>query len=282
MDDLDPRTGHRLDAAFAGFRSDALDRMIPPDPDVVRRIAHRRLRNRVTAAGALAAVVLAGGVAAVIGNDPRPPAPPATDPPPATATARPSPPVGPTAGTTPTPTPPASPSATPSLPAAPTTPARDNPGDAPDAPPAGPGRPTDLAVSAPTEVNLSPSGDRYAGSITFTVHNRGRQPYEFTGLRVVQPLELDIRLIGDDAGPCNFGEQDTETRMLDCHLFSNVPAGGAQNVTMTITAAVAPAPGTRTVDGFRITALSALDGEYLTDRTPADNSVSVRVHLSGG
>ncbi|MEN3609400.1 hypothetical protein AAH979_07630 [Plantactinospora sp. ZYX-F-223] len=292
MDELDPMTARRLDAAFADLRADALDRVVPPNPDAPRRIAYRRTRNRIAAVGTLAVAVVAGSVVGVLGNNgaklPDPPvantpsqtAAPATFPPSATPSAPPSGSPSPTATATPsgTPTPPPT-SAGPANPTA-TRPA--DQGQAPDPGPAEPDRPTDLVLTGPTEVTLTPSDGRYAGTIQIVVRNQGEQPYDANALIMVEPLEVRTRFEGSDFGPCFFTDQNTRTRTSECGGFTTVPSGGAQTSTLAIVVDLAPAPGTRTIDGYRLTIRSNLDGNLLTDETPGDNTIAVRLRLNGG
>ncbi|GAB3964022.1 hypothetical protein V1634_02095 [Plantactinospora veratri] len=292
MDELDPIAARRLDTAFADLRADALDRAAAPDPDAPRRIAYRRTRNRVAAVGTLAVAVVAGSVIGVLGTDGAElPEPPVAGTPSHTTvpeTAAPSAPPSATPSGSPSPAASATPSGTPSPTAPPRTPADpaptrpDDRGQAPKPGPAEPDRPTDLVLTGPTEVTLSPVDGRYAGTIQIVVRNQGEQPYDATGLIMVEPLEVRTRLDGTDFGPCFYTDQNSRTRTSECSGFDTVPSGGSQASTFAITVDVAPAPGTRTIDGYRLTVRSNLDGRFLTDKTPGDNTIGVRLRLTGG
>ncbi|GIG89742.1 hypothetical protein [Plantactinospora endophytica] len=293
MDELDPNTIRRLDAAFADLRSDALDRVVEPNPDAPRRIAYRRTRNRVTAAGTLAVAVVAGSVIGILGtNGTGPPDPPVASTPshtagPETIAPSASPSGSPSATPSGSPSPGASgtPSGTPSPTAPRNTPAnpaptRPDPGQAPE--PDEPDRPTDLVLTGPAEVTLTPSNGRYAGTLQIVVRNRGEQPYDANGLTMVEPLEVETRFDDSEFGGCFFTDQDSRTRTSECTGFSRVPSGGSQTSTFAITVDVAPTPGTRTIDGYRLTIRSNLDGRFLTDETPGNNTITVRLRLTGG
>ncbi|MDW5324689.1 hypothetical protein [Plantactinospora sp. KLBMP9567] len=289
MDELDPSTARRLDAAFADFRADALDRVVTPDPDAPRRIAYRRTRNRIAAVGTLAIAVVAGSVVGVLGtngtNLPDPPvantpsesAAPTATPPSASPSGSPSPGSTPTPSATPTPTTP---------PSTPATPAPPDPGDegrAPDPGPAKPARPTDLVLTGPSEVTLTPEDGRYTGTLQISIRNQGQQPYDMNGLILVEPLEVRTWFDDDTFGGCGFTDVNSQTRTSNCAGFAGMtPIGGTQTSTFRITVDVAPAPGTRTIDGYRLTVRSNLQGNYLTDETPANNSIAVRLRLAGG
>ncbi|MGI5147368.1 hypothetical protein ACQEVC_13485 [Plantactinospora sp. CA-294935] len=289
MDELDPPAARRLDAAFADLRNDALDRVVAPNPDTPRRIAYRRTRNRVTAVGTLAVAVVAGSVVGILGtngakppdgpvaNTPSPTAAPETVPPSALPSASPS--GSPSPSATPSGTPsPTAPHRTPDGPA-PTRP--DDQGQAPDPGPKEPERPTDLVLTGPAEVTLTPSNGRYAGTLQLVIRNQGEQPYDANGLILVQPLEAETQF-DSEFGGCFYTDQDTRTRTSECTGFSKVPSGGSQTSTFAITVDVAPTPGTRTIDGYRLTIRSNLNGRFLTDETPGNNTITVRLRLTGG
>ncbi|MDG4790048.1 hypothetical protein O7626_29710 [Micromonospora sp. WMMD1102] len=290
MAELDPATNRRLDAAFADFRAEALDRMTSGDPDAPRRIAYRRTRNRMAATGALALAVVAGSLVGVLGlpgverSDP----PVAETPNPTAAPTGAAPSAAPSGSPTPSGTP--SPSATPSptvSPTAPATPVGPPPtrppdqGQAPDPGPAEPSRPTDLVLTGPSEVTLTPVDGRYSGSIPIAIRNQGEQPYDANALIVVEPLEVRTRTDGSEFGACWYTDENNETRTNECTGFRTVPSGGSQTTALTLFVDVAPAPGTRTIEGYRMTIRSNLDGRLLTDRTPGNNTIEVRLRLVG-
>ncbi|MEH0927852.1 hypothetical protein [Micromonospora sp. CPCC 205558] len=272
----------RLAAAFEELSAAGFRQVVEPDPDVPRRRAYRRLRNRVVSSGIAAAVLVAvGGVSLV-----RPvAAPPPTDviaPSPATdlPSFQPDTSAGPPVSESPTSVPSGSstPSATPStsLPAERPTSSRPTPKPTPTPTPT---RYVDLSISAPRSLTLEPSDTAYTGTLDVTMGNAATRSYDAGDLIVVLPLEATISLKGTNIGGCFHQGQTDDVKTMTCTGDGPIPLGGTRSYQIAVTVNIAPGGPARTLTGFALTVRANVSGKFPPDRSPDDNTTRIDLKL---
>ncbi|WP_433354798.1 hypothetical protein ACQPYV_30625 [Micromonospora saelicesensis] len=269
-----------LAAAFDELSTAGFQQVVDPDPDVPRRRAYRRLRNRVVSSGIAAAVLVAiGGVGLV-----RPlAAPPPTDviaPLPATdlPSFQPDTPAGPPTSGSPTslPSGPSTPSATASAspPADRPTSSRPTPTPTPT-----PTRYVDLSISAPRSLTLEPSDTAYTGTLDVTMGNPGTRSYDAGDLIVVLPAEATISLKGTNIGGCFHQGQTDDLKTMTCTGDGPIPLGGTRSYQIAVTVNIAPGGPARTLTGFALTVRANVSGKFPADRSPGDNTAGIDLKL---
>ncbi|MET8351144.1 hypothetical protein [Micromonospora sp. NPDC005206] len=269
----------RLSAAFNELNTVSLRQVAEPDPDVPRRRAYRRLRNRAVAPGIAAAVVAAaiGGVSLARPLAAPPPtgviaSPTATDLP----SVLPSSPSGPTPSESPTllPSRSATPSATRSPTPTPTGSTNSRPTPTPTST-----RYIDLSISAPRTLTLRPSDAGYTGSLTITMGNAGTRAYDAGDLIVVLPVEATIDLNGTNIGGCFNQGQTDDLKTMFCTGDGPIPSGGTRSYRIGVTVNIAPGGPARTLTGCALTVRANVSGSFPADRSSDDNTARTDLKL---
>jgi hypothetical protein len=139
--------------------------------------------------------------------------------------------------------------------------------------------PADLHIAGPTEVTLTPSNGKYAGTLTLTVSNTGPTPYGQTGVDITMPAGVTVDFSnGPPFGPCVF--QGSASNWVCGGQV--VPArGGTLTYHIQLVADYAPQATGLTISGFdlRVQALSDAGTAY-PDPTPGDNEIAVQIKLA--
>ncbi|SBT48003.1 hypothetical protein [Micromonospora auratinigra] len=284
---MDPRNPgpDRLVDAFADLRATGLRQVTDPDPDVPRRRAYRRLRNRAALPAVAAAVVAVAGAAGLVRLPAAPPPAVVTGSSPATGL-----PSGWPSGTPATPSPTASPGPTPTgSPSASATPAGSPSGTPSTGAPTPRRSPSpsstrylDLSIHAPRTLTLTPEGGRYTGWLDVTMGNAGTRAYDAGDLIVVLPVEATIDLTGTNIGGCFNREQTDDTKTSWCTGDGPVPSGGTKTYRIGVTVNIAPGGPARTLTGMALTVRANIGGSFPADGTPADNTTRTDLVLPAG
>ncbi|MEU1239380.1 hypothetical protein ABZ388_03350 [Micromonospora parva] len=271
-----------LAAAFDELSIAGFQQVDEPDPDVPRRRAYRRLRNRVVSSGIAAAVLVAvGGVSLV-----RPvAAPPPTDviaPSPVTdfpSVQMESLAAGPTSQSpTSLPSGPSTPTATPSASPPTDRPTSSRPTPRPKPTPT-PTRYVDLSISAPRSLTLEPSDTAYTGTLDVTMGNAATRSYDAGDLIVVLPVEATISLKGTNIGGCFHQGQTDDLKTMTCTGDGPIPLGGTRSYQIAVTVNIAPGGPARTLTGFALTVRANVGGKFPADRSPGDNTAATTLQL---
>jgi hypothetical protein len=248
-------TNETLDERLARYHRETMRAVAPPGAAVVRRTVLRRQRRRVALAGVAAVVAIASAIGiarfAPIRVSP-------VNPDPSTS-------VTVSVG----PTPPGSTSST--TPSTGTSPSASSP--PPSSSSSSAGGATDLHVTAPTSVTLQSDGTVYRGQFDIKVTNSGTGPpgpsmQVFlavpTGVDFGRQADSGLGLCLTAAPPENWS----------CNPDA-VPAGGTVTLTVRLVANYAPRATELIIDGLTLRFATS----SVTDPTPADNKVAIRIVL---
>ncbi|GLZ61730.1 hypothetical protein [Micromonospora sp. NBRC 107095] len=269
-----------LAAAFDELSTASFQQVGEPDPDVPRRRAYRRLRNRVVSSGIAAAALVAVGGVSLIQPVATPPPTDVVAPSPATdlPTLQPDAVMnGPTSGS---PTTPPSGSSTPSATASPSPTASRSASPRPTPKPTPtPTRYVDLSISAPRSLTLEASDTAYTGTLDVTMGNPGTRSYDAGDLIVVLPVEATISLKGTNIGGCFDQGRTDDLKTMTCTGDGPIPLGGTRSYQIAVTVNIAPGGPARTLTGFALTVRANVSGKFPADRSPGDNTAATTLQL---